>query len=158
MAATQKVEVAIALLIQDNQFLLQLRDNIPTIIYPGHWAFFGGHLEPGETAEAGVWRELKEEIGYTPPWLKLFKQWEDETVIRNVFYGPLTVTVDQLVLSEGWDLGLWSVDDIHRGERYSARANQIRPLGTPHQKILLSFIAKYGTSLSKEEPLSQRSH
>ena len=62
MNAKLPVEVAIAILFKDGQFLLQLRDNIPTIIYPGHWAFFGGHVEPGETAEAGVWRELKEEI------------------------------------------------------------------------------------------------
>ncbi|NER78007.1 MAG: NUDIX domain-containing protein [Leptolyngbya sp. SIO1D8] len=147
MAEKQRVEVAIALLLQENQFLLQLRDDIPNIIYPGHWAFFGGHIEPGETVEAGVWRELKEEIGYTPPWLKRFERWQDENVIRNVFYGPLTVAVNQLELKEGWDLGLWSIEDIHKGERYSKKANQVRPLGAPHQKILLSFIAQHGTAL-----------
>lgn len=147
MATCQRVEVAIAILVQDNRFLLQLRDNIPTILYPGYWAFFGGHIEPGETAEAGVWRELKEEIGYAPPWLKLFKRWDDDRVIRNVFYGPLTAPVDHLELNEGWDLGLWSVDDIRRGERHSAQANQMRPLGAPHRQILLSFIAHHGTAL-----------
>ncbi|MEL6384697.1 MAG: NUDIX hydrolase [Cyanobacteria bacterium J06626_18] len=141
MTAGPKVEVAIAILTQDNQFLLQLRDNIPTILYPGYWAFFGGHLEPGETPEEGVWRELQEEIGYTPPWLKLFERTEDNRVARNVFYGPLTVPVEQLELNEGWDLGLWKVDDIHRGERYSARAEEMRPLGPPHQRILLNFLA-----------------
>ncbi|MEM9001955.1 MAG: NUDIX domain-containing protein [Cyanobacteria bacterium P01_F01_bin.86] len=140
MTAKPRVEVAIAILIQHNQFLLQLRDNIPTILYPGYWAFFGGHVEAGETAEEGVWRELQEEIGYTPPWLKLFNRWEDERVARNVFYGPLTVPIEQLELNEGWDLGLWTVDDIHKGERYSARANQVRPLGPPHQQILLDFL------------------
>ena len=32
---TQLVDVAIAILYLDNRFLMQLRDNIPNIIYPG---------------------------------------------------------------------------------------------------------------------------
>ena len=152
MSKGPQVEVAIAILIQGDQFLLQLRDNIPTILYPGYWAFFGGHIEPGETAEEGVWRELKEEIGYAPSWLKLFERCEDKRVVRNVFYGPLTVPVEQLELNEGWDLGLWSVDDIYKGERYSAKADQIRPLGSPHQKILLNFLDQYGSTLTPQTP------
>ncbi|MGD1905449.1 MAG: NUDIX domain-containing protein [Leptolyngbyaceae cyanobacterium] len=140
---TEPVEVAIALLFQDNQFLLQLRDNIPTIIYPGFWAFFGGHLDPGETPEVAVWRELQEEIGYTPPWLKKFDRRCYDQVIRNIFYGPLTVDVQDLILGEGWDLGLWSLEDIHKGERYSEKAQQVRPLGGPHRGILLDFIAQH---------------
>lgn len=146
MAAKQKPEVAIAILIQKHQFLLQLRDNIPTIAYPGYWAFFGGHIEPGETAEAGVWRELKEEIGYTPPWLKPFERRIGEISIRNIFYGPLTAPIDQLELNEGWDLALWTVAEIQRGDRYSENAQQVRPLGQPHRDILLSFIQQYGTA------------
>lgn len=138
---TPKIEVAIALLIREGQFLLQLRDNIPTIVYPGHWAFFGGHIEPGETPEAGVWREVQEEIGYVPPWLKQFVRWEHENIVRHVFYGPLVVPPTQLQLNEGWDLGLWTVADIERGEKYSAMANQVRPLGAPHRTLLLRFIA-----------------
>ena len=145
MSIEQRVEVAIAILLQGDQFLLQLRDNIPTILYPGYWAFFGGHIEPGETAEQGVWRELEEEIGYTPPWLNLFERCEDDLVVRNVFYGPLTVPVEQLELNEGWDLGLWTVEDIYKGERYSAKANQVRPLGSPHKAILLSFLQHHET-------------
>ena len=46
----QQIHVAIAILYQDNKFLMQLRDNIPTIAYPGYWGLFGGHLEAGETS------------------------------------------------------------------------------------------------------------
>ena len=53
---TQPIHVAIAILHRNGQFLLQLRDNIPGIIYPGHWGLFGGHLEPGETPAVAVER------------------------------------------------------------------------------------------------------
>lgn len=136
----QKPEVAIAILYQNDQFLLQLRDNIPGIFFPGYWAFFGGHLEPGEDPSTAVYRELEEEIGYQAPHLELFERYEAEQVVRNVFHGPLVVPMETLVLTEGWDLGLWTVEDIHRGTRYSQKAGEERPLGPPHQKILLSFL------------------
>lgn len=137
---TDAVEVAIAILHQDGQFLLQLRDNIPGIIYPGHWGFFGGHIEPNETPEMGVHRELLEEIGYAPPDLTEFRCYTDPGVVRHVFQGTLTIPVTDLVLQEGWDLGLFTPEDIRRGDRYSERAGQVRPVGHPHRKILLDFI------------------
>jgi len=146
--AVPRHEVAIAILYQEGKILLQLRDNIPTIVYPGYWAFFGGHLEPGEDPDAGVRRELEEEIGYGPPWLRLFRRIESEFAIRHVFYGPLTVPVEQLVLNEGWDLGLWSEAQIRAGQRYSERAGEVRPLGEPHQQILLAFLEQVGCDVS----------
>lgn len=133
-------EVAIAILYQGDRFLLQLRDDIPTIAWPGHWAFFGGHLEPGESPDEAMYRELEEEIGYAAPQLALFQRLDDTGVVRHVYCGPLVVPVESLVLTEGLDLGLWSVDDIYRGKRFSTRANEERPLGRPHQQILLSFL------------------
>lgn len=135
-----KPEVAIAILYQGDRFLLQLRDDIPTIAWPGHWAFFGGHLEPGESPGVAVHRELLEEIGYDAPQLTLFQRLEDEAVVRHVYHGPLVVPVASLVLTEGLDLGLWSTADIRRGQRYSSRAGQERPIGLPHQQILLAFL------------------
>jgi 8-oxo-dGTP diphosphatase len=34
--------------------------------YPGVWDVLGGHLEPGETTEQALVRELREEAGVTP--------------------------------------------------------------------------------------------
>lgn len=41
------VEVALAMLLRDGRWLMQLRDEIPTIVAPGCWGLFGGHLDPG---------------------------------------------------------------------------------------------------------------
>jgi len=135
-------EVAIAILHQNDRYLMQLRDDIPGIFYPGQWALFGGHIELGESADAAIQRELFEEIGHAPPGLTKFRCYKDNHVIRHVYQGELSVNLDKLVFNEGWDMDLLSYGDIQRGDRYSQQAQQVRPLGTPHQQILLDFIAE----------------
>jgi 8-oxo-dGTP pyrophosphatase MutT (NUDIX family) len=48
----------------DGRYLLQRRDDRPDILLPDHWALFGGTVEPGETAEAAIRRELVEELEF----------------------------------------------------------------------------------------------
>lgn len=145
----KQTEVAIAILYRDGHFLMQLRDNIPGIVYPGCWGFFGGHLESNETPAIAVQRELKEEIGDVTFNLSLFASYRDTTVVRHVFQGPLTVPISQLILGEGWDLGLLSVEDIQRGRGYSERAGQARPICRPHQRILADFLSSPVATLFK---------
>lgn len=136
----QCIHVAIAILHHQNKFLLQLRDDIPGIIYPGHWGLFGGHIEPGETPDIAVKRELLEEIGYSPPILSKFDCYPDPKVVRHVYHAPLTVELNALVLSEGWDMDLLTPEQIKQGEHYSRKADQVRPLTPPTQQILLDFL------------------
>ncbi|KKI98494.1 NUDIX hydrolase [Prochlorothrix hollandica] len=142
-ADAAKATVAVALLFEGDRYLLQLRDNIPGILYPGQWGFFGGHVEPGETPLEGLLRELVEEIGYHPSQpVELFGIYSDDRVLRYVFHTPLTVGLDQLVLGEGWDFKVVTAADIERGEAWSEVAQQVRPLGTLHRQILLDHLAQ----------------
>ncbi|MGD1853576.1 MAG: NUDIX domain-containing protein [Leptolyngbyaceae cyanobacterium] len=142
MTASNKVEVAIAIIHQNGQFLMQLRDDLPNIIFPGHWGFFGGHIEPGEDAPTGMRRELKEEIGHIPEPLTLFERTENDRVIRHFYQAELTIPMQQLQLNEGQDMGLCSPEDVRRGYMYSPNVGEDRPLGDPHQQALLKFIAQ----------------
>src|SRR6476620_6979367 len=55
---------AVALIVdEDGRYLVQLRDSKPTIFFPDHWGCFGGALEPGETDEHCLQREIDEELG-----------------------------------------------------------------------------------------------
>jgi 8-oxo-dGTP diphosphatase len=139
------VEVAIAILPRDGKFLMQLRDNIPTILYPGLWGLFGGHIEAGETPEIAVKREVLEEIGYQITNPQKFGCYSDNNVIRHVFYAPLTVEIDRLVLSEGWDFGLITPVQIAAGFAYSPIAKEERPIGIVHQQIMTEFMEWWGS-------------
>ena len=136
----QVVEVAIAILYREDKFLFQLRDDIPNIVYPGHWGLFGGHLDPGETPDIAVARELLEEIGYSLPSISKFGCYNDVKVIRHVYHAPLTVELERLVLSEGWDMDLLTPEQIRSGSRYSTKADRVLPLVPAAQRILLDFI------------------
>ena len=56
-------EVSLAVLERDGRWLLQLRDDIEGILFPGHWGLFGGHLKKDEKSYDGLKRELMEELG-----------------------------------------------------------------------------------------------
>jgi 8-oxo-dGTP pyrophosphatase MutT (NUDIX family) len=60
----QAANAAVALIVDEQgRYLVQLRDAKPTIFFPNHWGCFGGALEPGETDERCLAREIDEELG-----------------------------------------------------------------------------------------------
>ncbi|MBV2364973.1 NUDIX domain-containing protein [Streptomonospora nanhaiensis] len=59
---------AVAVITNDaGELLLHLRDDIPTITWPGHWSVLGGGCDPGESPRAAIVRELQEEAGLALP-------------------------------------------------------------------------------------------
>lgn len=56
------VEVAIALICRGGRVFLQRR-NPAGVVLPGRWEFPGGKVEPGESSEQALRRELREEVG-----------------------------------------------------------------------------------------------
>ncbi len=121
-------EVAIAMIECDGRWLLQLRDDIEGILYPGQWALFGGHLDPGETPEVALRRELEEEINWAgsdlAPWFEL----RDEQRIRHFFRGPLAVPFGSLSLLEGQDMVLAELDELLTGSIWSPKCQEKRSL------------------------------
>ena len=55
---------AAIIIVENGQYLLQLRDEIESIWYPGHWGCFGGSVDPGEDPLAALKRELQEELDF----------------------------------------------------------------------------------------------
>ncbi|HHP7230451.1 MAG TPA: NUDIX domain-containing protein [Xenococcaceae cyanobacterium] len=132
--------VAMAILYREGKFLMQLRDDVPGILYPGYWGLFGGHLELNETPQEGVIREIKEEIDYQLTQPQKFRCYTDSRAVRYIFYAPLKSEIQALELREGWDLNLIPPSNIIRGVYYSHKAGEEKPLGDIHRRILLDFI------------------
>ncbi|MFJ6002019.1 NUDIX hydrolase [Arthrobacter sp. NPDC092385] len=83
--------------------LLQLRDEEPSIPFPGMWAIPGGMLEPGETARACIEREVHEELGVTLPVdsIRFLGRRQRSYGIENTFTAVLEADPRKLVLTEG---------------------------------------------------------
>ena len=122
------VEVALAMLQRDGRWLMQLRDEIPTIVAPGCWGLFGGHLDPGETPEQALRRELLEEISWQPTVVELVMLHHIHRRTAHVFLSELSVPLEQLQLLEGQDMALVSAEDLLAGSIWSRRLGSHRPL------------------------------
>ena len=140
-SSLRQIPVAMAIIYQEGKYLMQLRDNIPGILYPGVWGLFGGHLDPGENPEIGLKRELIEEINYEVEELTEFRCYGDDRIMRYMYSCPLLVPIEKLQLNEGWDLGLLTPQEIESGYGYSRRAGEKRSLGDIHRRMVLDFIA-----------------
>jgi 8-oxo-dGTP pyrophosphatase MutT (NUDIX family) len=113
-------EVAAALIIDTHgRFLLQQRDNVPDILFPGKIGLFGGHREGNETFLECVVREVHEEISvFIPP--ERFEHlasyrgadpaiagaslWRELYLTRDVPVEPLRITEGSLLIVEPKDV------------------------------------------------------
>lgn len=135
------VEVALAMLQREGRWLIQLRDEIPTIVAPGCWGLFGGHLDPGETPEQALRRELLEEISWQPPALELVMVHHIHRRTAHVFRAELSVPLEQLQLLEGQDMALVSAEDLLVGSIWSTRLSCHRPLADGLLEVMQQVLA-----------------
>ncbi|WP_295475322.1 NUDIX hydrolase [Synechococcus sp. UW140] len=119
-------EVALAMLEREGRWLLQLRDDIDGIVYPGTWALFGGHLESGESPAQAVQRELKEEINWTTTQLEPWFSQSSPQRIAHFFRAALTVPLSALTLLEGQDMALASLEELCSGQVSSKVCGETR--------------------------------
>jgi 8-oxo-dGTP diphosphatase len=138
------LEIAVAMLERQGQWLLQLRDDIAGIVHPGTWGLFGGHLDPGETPEQAVRRELLEEIGWQAGSLRHWFSCTDPNRVLHVFRGPLTVPLEELRLMEGQGLTLASQADLETGQVWSEQLQEFRPLAPSLQLTLRRLLEEGG--------------
>ena len=101
--------VAAILVLEDGRYVLQLRDDMEGIFYPGHWGCFGGAVDGGEAPPQALRRELKEELEFDAGAFEEFTRFDfdfsrlgQKRVFRIYYEVPVTSSAfSRMVLHEG---------------------------------------------------------
>lgn len=102
------------LLENNGRYLLQLRDDVPNINYPGKWGLFGGGSEGDETPKQAAVRELKEEIGVDVLESDLveFKHYFCQGKESYIFLMSFPYDENELTVLEGAACKYYTIDEI----------------------------------------------
>lgn len=130
------LEVALAMAEREGRWLLQLRDDIEGIVHPGTWGLFGGHLDPGETPERALLRELREEIDWEAQEVVFWFEHRNPQRVAHFFRTALSVPLEALELREGQDMVLASLEELRSGWVWSPRRREKRPLAPSLQRAV----------------------
>ena len=96
----------------NNEVLLQLRDDIKTIKFPNTWCHPGGAIESNETSEEAIKREMQEEMGLELSGFELFKKYDLPDRIDWVFHVKLDIDPEKINLTEGQKIKYFSHEEM----------------------------------------------
>ena len=120
---------AFAFVTFDKKALFFLRDNNPSIPFPGHWSLLGGADEPGETFEQTMIRELKEEGDIeVSRYHYLFDSQDPNQPSHAIF--SVVLSEDQVKKiskgTEGQEIRWMTLDEIDKLPKVPALANILK--------------------------------
>jgi 8-oxo-dGTP diphosphatase len=106
------------------EILLFLRDDIPHIPFPNIWDLPGGHVEPDETPEECIVREMKEEMGLDIKDYQLFSVIEFDDRTEYTFWQKANLDLDKIELTEGQCLK-WFTENEAKSTELASGFNRV---------------------------------
>jgi 8-oxo-dGTP pyrophosphatase MutT (NUDIX family) len=122
----RKISAGVILVDALGRVLLQLRDDDPKIMFPGHWGITGGAAEAGEKPEDSARREVAEETGIPLGRIEPFRAYyfaETATGARGstkrgadyelyLFHALCETPAEEMVCGEGRELRFFSPHEL----------------------------------------------
>ncbi|MEX2227900.1 MAG: NUDIX domain-containing protein [Dehalococcoidia bacterium] len=123
------MSAGILLVDRQGRVLMQLRDDNPKIMFPGHWGIVGGASQGDESPEKAARRETEEETGLTPGRIEPFRAYyfngrratdgKRNAATRAssdfelyLFHAPCETPVEEMTCGEGQELRFLGPDGI----------------------------------------------
>jgi mutator protein MutT len=109
MEIKREVSILIPYTIKNTEVFvyLQKRGKEATVL-PGHFSFFGGKIEEGESPAEALEREIKEELGFDVKhynFLGQYQSFKDKTVILNAYFANVSDNFEKEVTVMEGDYG-----------------------------------------------------
>jgi len=130
-----QVGVSIILLNSRNQVLLQLRDDIEGIDYPGYWGLIGGGCKLNEAPKKAIIREVYEEINYNLKQFKLLRQFYQNGIKEYAYISDIDMKISELEINEGKAL---MFESLLKLDKYKIRDDDLETLKYFINKELLT--------------------
>ena len=112
------IQTSHAILLLGDKYVLQLRDNKPTIAAPGQWALFGGMKKTSETPLEAISREIQEELSIQPSEIHYlwfadhFAAFEGKIIRMWFFSSDVNSVWAEHKLLEGQSIGIFRFKNI----------------------------------------------
>ena len=134
---TKRGSAAIIIITPQKKFILQHRDDIASIEYPGYWSLFAGWIEVDESPMDTIKRELAEELtkldGSSPEFgeIKYFSSAmrQDRPWAEHVFCVTVRTPIASLKINEGQGLGEFTFN----------QCIQLEKIAPHHMKHLIQY-------------------
>lgn len=118
MHTIPKIQSSHAVLVVHGDYVLQLRDDKPTIAAAGQWSLFGGMINANETPMEAIQREIQEELSVGPNefrylWFTDYYSEFEKSMIRTWFFvSDISLVWEKHRLTEGQKVGVFPIEKI----------------------------------------------
>jgi len=107
------------IIVDKNNYLLQLRDNKKGIYFPNFWGIFGGRVENNESYKKAIEREIKEETNLIVKASKMILATNSKAInfkkkFNTIYYECKVLKKRKIILTEGQRYKFFSFNQIKK--------------------------------------------